>query len=276
MPNVTTNDIITEDSLRRVVEEHVEEDLVWRQMYRDLDISGIDNDTVKIPEETDNMGMPERIGEGAEFPRDKEDITTTTVTVDKYGFEVSVSMESEAFSVFDIVARQVDKQARKMDEKLNELAFKELESNLHPNSPVGPNDGSGLNFGAVVDGQTELREDKYDPDTLIVNVFAHRDLVKSPEFQRASDLGDETVLEGSVGRVAGMDVLISNGGYLNDGNKNGYGILADRNEYGYEVIQNGISTDSYEDPSRQATIYQIWTYRAYESMEPEAAIKLAG
>lgn len=274
MVNVTTADTINEEVVRRVVEGVQEENLQFRQAYRDIDFSGAPNDTLQIPSEGDNMAEPERIGEGGEFPRSEEDISKTPVTPEKYGFEVAISRESQSDSVFDVVARQVEKQARKMNEKLNELAFSELDGNLHSSSPA---DGGGtagtLEFTDVVEGKKILQQDAFNPDLLIVNVQGEADLLNSSEFNRASDLGDETVREGAIGRVAGFDVVLSNDGHMSSSNGEAY--LVDTEEYGFEVTKENVATDSYDDPSRHATVYQIWTRKSYAAIKSNAAIKIA-
>ena len=43
---------------------------------------------------------------------------------------------------------------------------------------------------------------------LLINPDVESVLVQAPEFIKASDLGDKTVREGSIGKVAGLDVLV--------------------------------------------------------------------
>ncbi|PSP86216.1 hypothetical protein BRC78_07325, partial [Halobacteriales archaeon QH_8_68_33] len=118
---VDTSDIVTEQAIQDVVRGYIEEDLVYRQAFDTMNIADTPNDTVEFPVEQDNMGEPQKIPENTEFPRDEEDVDTITVTVDKYGFEVAISREAQQDAVFDVVARQTNKKARKMAELLNRL-----------------------------------------------------------------------------------------------------------------------------------------------------------
>lgn len=271
MTNVTTKDIITEEAVRRQVLESVEESLQFRRAFDTLDVSGISNDTIKLPKDDDTMTEPVEVGEGAEFPRDEEDVSTISATVKKYGMEVKITNEAIEDSLFDVMSRQVDKAGRKMNEKLNNLAFTELDANLHTNSPVGNNDGT-LAWDEVVDAKKELRDDGYNPTILIVDAEGEADLLKSSEFQRATDLGDETILEGQIGRVAGLDVFLDNDGLAaaNDA------YVIDPSRYGFDVVKEDISTQSYDDPARQAEVFQVWTRRVFKAQDSNAAIKVQG
>lgn len=274
MVNVTTADTLNEEVVRRVVETAVQENLRFRQAYRDINFAEAPNDTLQIPVEQDNMGSPEKIGEGSEFPRTEEGITKEPVTPEKYGFEVSVSAESQSDSVFDVVARQVEKQSRQMNEKLNELAFTELDGNLNSSSPADAGQTAGtLEFADVVEAKKILQQDAYSPDLLIVNVQGEADLLNSDAYQRSTELGDETVLEGQVGRVAGLDVVLDNSDHMSQSSGEAY--MVDTAEYGYEVTKQEVATNEYDDPSRHASVFQIWTRKAYFAVDSEAAIKIA-
>lgn len=273
MANVSTADIITEEEVRRVVQAATEEDLQFRRAYRNIDIDGLPNDTITLPKDDDTMAEPEHIGENMEFPMDEEDTSTITSTVDKYGLAVSISMEAEADSVFDIQSMQVEKKARKMQEKLNELAFNNLNSNLHSSSPAGnQGDTSLFEYDDVIDAERVMREDGYSPDTLIVSTQAHADLKVSDEFNSASDLGDRVAQSGQVGRVGGYDIFVDNDGHIGSGTAAGY--LIDTSKYGFEVTKGGIQTDEWEDPSRQAQVFNIWTRIDHVTMDSSAAIKV--
>jgi len=273
MVNVTTSDILTEERIRRVVEDETQEVLVWNEAFREINMpEDWSSDTMEILIDVGIMGEPERIQEGSEFPRAEENYDTIPITVKKYGMEVSVAWESTLFSVFDIVAQQIEKKSRRMAEKLNRLAFEVISdpNNLHPNGPVT---GSGsIDYPTITDARKELLDDQKDPDMLIVNTAGENQLLNSEAFQRATELGDETVLDGAIGRIAGIDVMVDNSGLLDP--STGQGIMVDSDDYGYEVIKQEVATEEYEAPERQADIFQIYTMREWEAIKPEAAIKV--
>ena len=272
MTNVTKSDIITQEEIRDVVLRTVEENLLYRMAFgTSLNVSGMANDTLKIPVEGDTMGEPVEIKPGMEFPLDEEDISTISVTVAKYGVAIKIAKEAIDDSKFDVIAMQVEKKARKMQELLNTLAHTELAANLHANSPIGT-DGGPLVFDEIIDARTELVNSGFMPNMIIVDPKGEADLIKSAEFQRATDLGDDVVLNGAIGRVAGMSVFVDNSGKLGDNEA----YVIDNREYGVEVVKDNIGTDEWEDKGRQARIFNIWWRGAYKTTRASAAIKVVG
>lgn len=270
---LTSSDVLTEEAVRQRMEDIVEENLVFRQAFRDLDATNIDNDTFKVPRPKDNIGHPQAIPEGAEFPRDEEDYEKVSINFTKYGFETPITREAIDDSMIDVAADHMERQGRQMAEFLNEVAFNELDANLNADSPAGGvGDSSALEFDDLVDGKQALRTDLYSPDLLIVNIQGEQDLLNSDDFRHASDLGDETLTEGAIGRVAGLDVIVSDYGKMSTSDGEGY--IVDSDFYGYEAVREPIDTNEYEAPERQATMMQIWTRRGYKAIDPEAAIRV--
>lgn len=268
-----SSDVLTEEAVRQRVEAITQENLQFRAAFRDLDATGIDNDTFRIPRPKDNIGNPQAIPEGSEFPRDEEDYEKIDIVFEKYGFEVAITREAMQDSMLDIAADHVDRQARQMNEFLNDLAFQELDANLNSNSPAGGlGDTAKLEFEDVVNGKRELRAQNYSPDLLITNVQGEADLLTSNQFLRATDLGDDVVTEGVVGRVAGLDVVVSDAGHM--ASNDGEAYVVDTDFYGYEAVRENVMTNDYEAPERQAEMMQIWTRRGYKSIDPSAAIRV--
>ena len=276
MVNVTTSDVLTEQRIRRVIEEEREYPLVFNEFFRTITMpDDHPTKTMAIPEDEAVMSQPKRVSEGGEFPRTEEETDTTPVTVEKHGFEVKITWEATQFSVFDVVARQTEKAARRFNEYINRLAFEVANDpdNQHPNSPVSTADIDGDEFGfeLATYSKKQLKDDQLNPDMMVVNTEGEHVLLNSEEFQRASDLGDEVTREGAIGRFAGLDVMVDNSGLMDEDNAEGF--LVDTDEYGYEVIKEDISTDEYEDQKRQANIIQWWTMRQWIATEPEALLK---
>lgn len=277
--NITTTDVLTEQRIRRVIEEEREYPLVFNEAFRTITMpDDHPTKTMEIPEDEAVMSEPTRVNEGSEFPRTEEDISTTKVTVEKHGFEVAITWEATQFSVFDVVARQTEKAARRFNEYINRLAFETIDdtNNQHPNSPVDANDGgtdaSSFGFQLATEAQKLLKDDRLMPDMLVVNTEGEKVLLNSDNFQRASDLGDEVTREGAIGRFAGLDVMVDNSGLMADTQPEAY--LIDTDEYGYEVVKEDIATDEYEDQSRQSQIVQWYTMREWLAIDPEAAVKM--
>jgi len=279
MVNITTTDVLTEQRIRRVVEEEREYPLIWNQAFRTINMpDDHPTRTMEIPEDEAVMSMPDRVQEGSEFPRTEEGIETTKVTVEKHGFEVKVTWEATEFSVFDVVARQTEKAARRFNQYINQLAYDFISdtSNQHPSSPVAPSNGaidsSEFGFELATYAEKLMKDDQLNPDMLVVNTQGEFDVKNSDNFQRASDLGDEMTREGAIGRFAGVDVMVDNSGLMSDSSSEGY--LIDSEEYGYEVVKEDVSTEEYYDQSRQSQIVQWFTMRNWHVIDAEGVIKI--
>jgi len=276
MVNVTTTDVLTEQRIRRVVEEERDYPLVFNEAFDTISMpEDHPTKTMEIPEDDAVMSTPQRVGEGAEFPRTEEDISTTSVTVEKHGFEVKITWEATQFSVFDVVARQTEKAARRFNQYINKLAYDVISdpNNQHPDSDVTTADISGSEFGfeLVTYSEKVMKDEQLVPDMIVVNTEGEHQLLNSDNFQRATELGDEITRDGAIGRFAGMDVMVDNSGLMPSDTAVGY--LIDSDEYGYEVVKQDVATEEYEDNERQAQIVQWFTMRNWLAIEAEAVVR---
>ncbi len=277
MVNVTTSDVLTEERIRRVIEEEREWPLVFNEIFRTINMpADYPAKTMHIPKDEGSMSEPRRVTEGSEYPRTEEGEETIPVTVEKHGFEVSISWEATEFSVFDVIARQTEKAARRFNEYINRLAYEVLDKteNQHPLSPITSADvdeADGFGFALATYVKKVLKDDQLMPDMMIVNTQAEHILLNSENFQRASDLGDNTTRDGSIGRFVGLDVMVDQSGLMEEDVAEGF--LVDTDEYGYEVVKEDIATDEYEAPERDADIWKWRTMRAWLAVHPEAAVK---
>lgn len=276
MVNITTSDVLTEQRIRKVIEEERRWPLVFNEAFRTITMpDDHPSKTMEIPEDEGLMSEPRRVGEGSQFPRTEEEYDTVSVTVEKYGFEVSITREASQFSIFNVIAEQTEKAARRFNEFINRLAYDVVSdpANQNSNSPVTTTDVDSGTFGFEMVSYAEkiLKDDQLNSDLLVVNTMGEHVLKNSENFQRASDLGDDMTRSGAIGRYAGHDVMVDSSGLMSADNPEGY--LIDTEYYGYEVVKDDIATDEYEDKSRQANIWQWYTMREWIAMKPEAAIK---
>jgi len=273
---LTTKDVITEDFVRETVEEVVEENLVYRRAFREIDASNIQSNSYTFYIDDDNMGQPKIVGEGEEPPRHQSTVSEQTVQFDKFMGEVELTMEAMQDGLIEMKAREVEDLARQMAERMNEEAFDELSSNaqtkLNDGSDIGDGDGT-LSFSDIVEGMKALREDSHTPDMLFVDVDGYTDLLTDANFNRATESGDEVVRSGEVGRIAGMPVIIDSTQAIEGGSG---AIAVDSTRYGYELTRTPMSTMEYEEERRQADVIQAFTRKAWTTIFSEAAAVVNG
>jgi HK97 family phage major capsid protein len=273
---LTTRDVITQDFVRETVEEVVQENLVYRRAFREIDASNIESNSYTFYIDQDDMGAPQIVGEGEEAPRHQSTVEEQTVQFDKFMGEVTLTMEAMSDGLIEMKAREVEDVARAMAERLNEEAYDVLAANNQDTTDgetIGDANGV-LSFSDIVEGMKALREDDYTPDLLIVDVDGYTDLMTDSNFNRATESGDEVVRTGEVGRIAGMPVVIDT---TQDIAPNGHGAFAiDTTRYGYELTRTPMSTNEYEEPERQADVIQAFTRKAWTVIFDEAAALIDG
>lgn len=262
--------------MRETVEEVVQENLVYRRAFREIDASNIESNSYTFYIDQDDMGAPQIVGEGEEAPRHQSTVEEQTVQFDKFMGEVTLTMEAMSDGLIEMKAREVEDVARAMAERLNEEAYDVLAANnqdVTDGETIGDANGV-LSFSDIVEGMKALREDDYTPDLLIVDVDGYTDLMTDSNFNRATESGDEVVRTGEVGRIAGMPVVIDT---TQDIAPNGHGAFAiDTTRYGYELTRTPMSTNEYEEPERQADVIQAFTRKAWTVIFDEAAALIDG
>lgn len=279
---------ITLPVLEDRVETIREEDLVYREAFRNYDATGIASNVVQIPVPLDDGGYPKIVDEGSEFPRSHEEYELKEMYFDKFGFEVPLSMEAIEDSRIDLVDDQIDKQARDMAEDINARAFSAILDNVTPvnqngNSTVNRDntdvDGT-LQYTDVLAGREELLRNSYRPDLLVVDTKGYHDLLDSDNFLRATELGDELRRDGAVGRIAGMEVIEDNSGLpiTRDGkdSSNPGCLMVDTEVFGYEGERNPVTTEEYESVRTQEQIYRIFTRMGWLVTQSQAAAIIEG
>lgn len=273
---LTTRDVITQDFVRETVEEVVEENLVWRRAFREIDASGIDSNSYTFYIDNDEMSRPTIVGEGEESPRHQSTVAEKTVKFEKYMGEVSLTMEAMEDGLIEMKAREIEDLARAMAEKLNAEAHDQLVNNLQTtlNDSTAIGDGNGtLSFSDITEGMKALTEDNYNPDLLFVDVDGYVDLLTDSNFNRATEAGDEVVRTGEVGTVAGMTVILDS----TESISGGHGAIAvDSTRYGYELTRTPMSTREYEEPERQADVVQAFTRKSWATIFSDAAAIIDG
>jgi len=265
---------ITLPVLEDRVEEIVQEKLVYRDVFRPYDATGISSNVVQIPVPNDDGAHPKIVEEGAEFPRSHEEYTLKEMFFDKFGFEVPLTMEAVEDSRIDLTQDQVDRQARQMAEDINGRAFEEIEEVLG-DGETGDADGT-MTYDDVLSGREELVSKSYNPDLLIADVKAVHDLMKAENFLRATDIGDSMRREGAVGRIAGMEIVEDDSGLPLGGADNPGALMVDTDLFGYEGERTPVTSEEYSEDRSQTDVYRIFARMGWLVTQPEAGVVIQG
>lgn len=264
------SDVIDQESVRTRVEQIAEENLQFRQAFRQTDAPANAGDSFKIPVPDDALGEPEDIEELEEYPHDEEGYTKVPINRQKVGQIVPISDEAQMDNLFDIQMDHLDRMARKMQEGLDSRAFDVLDNNL--NSEIGGMDGGDLTYSNITQGLRIARSDGYNPDTLIIESMGEEALLNDDNFNRATTVGDSVVRDGVIARAAGMDVTVSNTGDMSTHDA----YVVDSDFYGYEGVWTGVETETFRGDMNDTDYLKIRVFRGWQATDASAAVKVQG
>lgn len=264
---------LTHPILRDRVEEITQENLVWRQAFRDYDATDINSNTVQFPVPDDTIGNPDVVGEGAEFPREQETYSKETLDFSKYGFEIALTHEATEDAMIDVVRDQVNRQARQMAEEMNFQAFQVIDTSNR--GTEGDSDGV-FTYDDVLSGRQPLMQDNYDPDLLIADLDAAHDLLQDSNFLEATEDQSGMRRAGQIGEIAGFDVIQADDDFNITGNDNPGAVMVDTDFYGYEGEREPITSEEYREDRTQTDVYRVYTRMGWLAIDPSACVKIEG
>lgn len=271
-------DFVDEEAIRRTVEEIAQENLVFREAFRDIDASGINNSKLTVPDPEDALASPQALDPGQEYPEARDSYRTVDIERVKYGNLMSIPMEDQMdHAPGDLIDQQVDRHAREMAEFLDENAYVELESAVTDAADGGPSSGDGdgvLDYDDAVDAMTTLEDRGFEPDICFVSPLAKKDLLTDENFTRASDGGDEVVFNGQFGEVAGVPFSYSNTGDLaapGDEDEPA-AIMVDTDLFGYEATWTPIETETDDSFNTDEDQVKIRTLKGWKAIKEDAVV----
>ena len=267
---------LTQEVVRDRIEEIVQENLVWREAFMDYPAQGMDSNILKIPVPRDEDDFDMEVGENAEYPREEGDYDEKTLEFTKYGFEIPISMEARNDTFLNLTQDQVDRQARRLREHLNEEAWNVIDANATgPVSDDGGADGT-MSYGDIVAGRQTIKGNQYDPDLLVADVAAVHDLMADPNFVTESELGDDVRRSGQIGRIIGLDVVEADDDQNITGTGNPGAVLFDTDYFGYEGQKLPITTEQYDEDRSESTVFRAKSRIGWTVIQPEGAVIVEG
>jgi hypothetical protein len=196
---------------------------------------------------------------------------------------------------YDIAAAELETGIREVRKAWNLQAAKAI--CLEPGIMLDDNiltvanvNGSDI-YDTIVASRQKLRDQAANPDTLLVSPSTYAKLLKAPEFQRTGVIGDNTVANGMVGRVAGLNVFeyedlktaIANGEIITDYNGGTADITwvaaDDELEYimydsdAFSIVTSVEAIRVVDEPTRfVGTLAQVQIVSGYKLTNPKRAL----
>jgi len=202
----TTGDIRWEPYLEKRIMEYIETNTILRQYCMIYPLAQ-NTWTVKIPRDYPT-GMAVEISEGSEIPRVKQTADSFELSVIKYGTGGEMTDESKETDWLGILGqKQIDEAGRRMFRKLNNDIATVMQTGygIHiVSAEVGK-----VKYEDFVALKTEMIKRDMNPTVVLCAPDRYADLQVDQMFVDASRSGsDQTLREGVVGRISGMDIVV--------------------------------------------------------------------
>jgi len=172
--------------------------------------SSIPGSAITIPRQTASTLNINRVAEGAEFPKDAEEYSSLTLTPVKYGVNIGVSDEMEEDSLFDVLRMNIDKAGYEMAVNEESLIITALDAASTAASQNVANSNATLPVTDITQAIQYLRTNNYNPTDFIIGAELENDIYNIDTFTEADKSGMNNPSNRLIGRIAGMNVIVSN------------------------------------------------------------------
>lgn len=171
----------------------------------DNTLEGNAGSTVTIPK-WGYIGEAEDYAEGVPIDTSKMAFTTAEYGIKKIGKGVRLTDEAQLSGYGKPMATATNQIALAISEKLDNdrVAVLYDSKNVHDASTTV------IKYASVVDGVDMFAEEETSKKVILVHSKQMTQLRKDPEFLAADKIGAELLTSGAVGRIAGVDIVVSN------------------------------------------------------------------
>jgi hypothetical protein len=202
---ITTGDIRWEPWLERKIMQYLERMSVLRQYCMQYPLPP-NTWVVKIPRNYPT-GMATEISEGSEIPRVRQITDSFELSVIKYGTGGEMTDEAKETDWLGILGRaQIEEASKRMVRKLNHDISTVLQTGY--GTAMNSTEVNKVIFEDFVLLKTAMIKKQMNPDVALCNPDEYADLQVDDRFVNFYQSGsDQTLREGVVGRVAGLDLV---------------------------------------------------------------------
>lgn len=147
--------------------------------------------------------------EGSQISTEDLSYSTTEISVSKYGESVEITTEADEDG---LDARQEDvavELGEAFADSQDQTAYDTLIGNASvPTTQL--NSAGSFTEDEIIDIRSTVRENNYNPDSIVVHPSLEAELLKINSFVRADEYGSDTpVRTGELGRIFGLRVFVS-------------------------------------------------------------------
>ena len=178
----------------------------------DSTLQGAPGSTVTVPR-WGYIGEAVDLVEGQTIDTTKMAFTTAQYGIKKIGKGVMLTDEAQLSGYGNPMGTATNQIAMSISEKLDN----DRVAVLYDSQNVVDASTAAIKYSAVVDGVDAFGEEAQSRKVILIHSKQLTQLRKDAEFLAADKLGTELLTNGAIGRIAGVDVVVSNKVKLEDG-----------------------------------------------------------
>lgn len=179
----------------------------------DATLEGVPGSTVTVPR-WGYIGEAVDLEEGQPIDTTKMAFTTAQYGIKKIGKGVMLTDEAQLSGYGNPMGTATNQIAMSISEKLDN----DRVAVLYESANIVDASSATLKYSSIVDGVDKFGEEEDSRKVILIHSKQKTQLRKDPEFISADKFGPGVMVSGSIGRVAGCDVVVSNKVKLEEGN----------------------------------------------------------
>jgi len=198
--------------IQRQIEEAARANLVAMQVVK------VNRDLIGSPARSLIVGTrgtitAASVSEGSTITLVNPTYTPATLTPTKFGIAVEITTETINAFHFDIINDYLAEAGYAMAKYLDTAIIVAMEASTvwnYAGATVTATTTGVLSYDDIVSAVAAVRGQNWNPDTILINPAQQQDLLKDTKFINSSAYGGrEPILNGELGRMAGLKVLVS-------------------------------------------------------------------
>ena len=209
LTNITTlvnGDVFDPEVVTDMINAKVEKKAVMTGYIKvDSTLSGTPGSTVTIPR-WGYIGEAVDLAEGQPIDVTKMAFTTAQYGIKKIGKGVMLTDEAQLSGYGNPMGTATNQIALSILEKLDNDRVEVL----YDSKNIFDASTAAIKYSAVVDGVDMFGEEQESRKVILIHSKQKTQLRKDPDYLAADKLGAELLANGAIGRIAGVDVVVSN------------------------------------------------------------------
>lgn len=176
----------------------------------DSTLVGQPGDTITIPS-FKYIGEADDLTEGVAMGTVLLETTTKSVTIKEAGKAVEITDKAVNSGYGDPIGEANGQITKSISDKVDSDCVKALETaTLTHDISAEVGAKNKIQYTAIVDALDKFAEEDDEPKVLFIHPLQKGTLRKDPDFTRATEMGDKVIMTGTIGEIAGCQVVASN------------------------------------------------------------------